>query len=161
MKNLLLYVTVCLLATLASCGKSETGGVRFENLTLQQALDKAGEENKLVFVDAHTSWCIPCRRMDHEVFPQKKVGDYMNATFVNVRFDMEKGEGLEIAEKYGVTRYPTFLVLAPDGTPVGTEVGGSRADKFLERIKEVVNLRPAPAQDADPTPGGSNPDMAE
>ena len=32
----------------------------FEELTLAKALEKAKAENKLVFIDTYTSWCMPC-----------------------------------------------------------------------------------------------------
>lgn len=57
------------------------------------------------------SWCGPCKMMDRNVFVKKSVGDYYNSTFVNARFDMEKGEGIEIAQKYMVRSYPTYLFL--------------------------------------------------
>ena len=34
-------------------------GVKFEDLTFEQALAKAKVENKLVFMDCYTSWCGP------------------------------------------------------------------------------------------------------
>ena len=34
----------------------------------------------------------------------------MNTRFVNVKLDMEKGEGRELAKKYQVKVYPTFLI---------------------------------------------------
>ena len=69
-------------------------GVNFEHLSFKEALDKAQAENKLVFVDCYTSWCGPCRNMTEHIFPQEKVGDYFNSKFVCVKYDMEKGKGL-------------------------------------------------------------------
>ena len=70
----------------------------------------------MVLVDCYTSWCGPCKIMASKILPQKEVGDFLNERFVCVKYDMEKGEGPEIAKKYGVEAYPTFLLLRADGT---------------------------------------------
>lgn len=133
MKYVLLSM-VCLFFSLAGMAQEE--GVRFENLTLEQALAKAKAENKLVFMDCYTSWCGPCKRMMNTVFPQKKVGDYMNAKFVNLKCDMEKGEGPELMKKYGVGVFPTYLMIHPDGSLAHKFKGAMSASDFLEGVKE-------------------------
>ena len=97
----------------------------FQELTLAKALEKAKIENKYVFVDCYTSWCGPCKMMAADILPLKEVGEYMNATFVSVKFDMEKGEGRDIQQKYKVSSYPTFLVLNVDGSLLHAVVGAS------------------------------------
>ena len=112
-------------------------GIKFEKGTFSEILAKAKAQKKLVFMDVYASWCGPCKRMASEVFTQKKVGDYFNATFVNAKFDAEVGEGRTIAARYGVNAYPTFLLLNGDGKLVGKMVGGSPADEFIRQIKEL------------------------
>ena len=112
-------------------------GIKFEKGTFSEILAKAKAQKKLVFMDVYASWCGPCKRMASEVFTQKKVGDYFNATFVNAKFDAEVGEGRTIATRYGVNAYPTFLLLNGDGKLVGKMVGGSPADEFIRQIKEL------------------------
>ena len=76
----------------------------FQELSLEKALEKAKGEGKgkMVFIDSYTSWCGPCKIMAKEVLPLKEVGDFLNERFVCVKYDMEKGEGPEIAKKYRV-----------------------------------------------------------
>ena len=35
----------------------------FQDISFSEALKKAKEENKMVFVDCYTSWCGPCKYM--------------------------------------------------------------------------------------------------
>lgn len=108
-------------------------GIAFEKEETAWAdiLKKAKTENKIVFVDAFTTWCGPCKTMAKNIFPQKEVGDVFNAKFVNAKIDMEKGEGPEIAKKYGVQAYPTYIFVNGDGELVHRSLGSMPAEKFI------------------------------
>ena len=84
-------------------------GIQFETGSWKEVLQKAKQENKLVFVDLYTTWCGPCKKMAAETFPQQTVGDYFNKNFVNYKIDAEKGEGPGLAGKYEVSAYPTLV----------------------------------------------------
>lgn len=128
---LMLFVGTALMA--------QNKGVTFETGTLSQTLEKAAKEKKMVFVDVYTTWCGPCKLVAEKVFPVAKVGDYFNKTFVNAKFDAEKGEGIKVAEKYSVSGYPTFLILDSNGKEVGRLVGANGdPDAFIERTKKAV-----------------------
>ena len=114
-------------------------GVNFKHLTFDEALAKAKAENKLIFMDCYTTWCGPCKYMTENVFPQEKAGEYFNPKFVCVKFDMEKGEGPELAKRFGVRAYPTFFIIRPDGTMQHTVVGGGEVDDFIARIEKGLN----------------------
>ena len=85
-------------------------------------------------MDCYTSWCGPCKMMTNDIFPQEKVGKYMNENFVCVKYDMEKGEGVELKKRYEVSAYPTFLVIDADGTMVHRFVGYRTANDLLSEL---------------------------
>ena len=113
-------------------------GIPFEDLGLDEALQKAAHTGKLVFVDCYTSWCGPCKTMSSQVFSQKAVGDYFKEHFVSLKVDMEQGEGPALAEKYAVRAYPTMLVLTPDGTVKYKILGGQDVRSFMDKIRRSV-----------------------
>ncbi len=115
-----------------------TGGIEFESGSFTDVLKKAQESGKLVFMDCYAVWCGPCKLMAKEVFPQKIVGDYFNKNFINYKLDMEKGEGVDIAKKYGIKAYPTFLILNGDGKELGRIVGGAPAEEFIKKVQKTV-----------------------
>ena len=141
--NLILTVMKKILLLIAACFTLQVGvfaQTNFEELTLDEALVKAKNENKLVFLDTYTSWCGPCAYMAKTVFPQKEMGDFMNPRFVCLKVDAEKGEGVEIAKRYGVTAFPTFFILTPDGEVRHKIVGGSETPaEFIARVKEGLD----------------------
>ena len=113
--------------------------INFEKGTFKEILAKAKKEKKLVFMDAFAVWCGPCKLMEKNIFPLASVKEYYNANFINARFDMEKGEGREIAAKYGVRSYPSFLFLNGDGEVVMTNYGYMGEEAFLAMAKEANN----------------------
>ena len=140
MKSLISIFAFLMLSFTAFC----QGGVNFEHITFDEALAKAKAENKLVFMDCYTSWCGPCKYMTETIFPQEKAGEFFNPKFVCVKFDMEKGEGPELAKRFGVRAYPTFLILRPDGTVQHKVVGGGELDKFIEKVEKGLNEKTSP-----------------
>ncbi len=126
---------------------SQGKGVVFQEITLQEALKKAKESKKgpnLIFMDCYTSWCGPCKDMTNNVFPQEICGTFFNANFINIKFDMEKGEGLEIAKRYSVSVYPTFLILDSEGNEINRVIGSDKAESFIEKVKIAMDPSNSP-----------------
>lgn len=131
-KIILLLVSVCMIAPLMA-------QTNFQDLTLKDALEKAKKEGKKVYVDCYTSWCGPCKIMAEKILPLKEVGDFLNERFVCVKYDMEKGEGPEIAKKYGVEAYPTFLLLDADGRLIQSIVGmTSGGEELIYQVRLAI-----------------------
>lgn len=100
-----------------------TTGIKFFNGSFKEAKAKAKAENKIIFMDAYTSWCGPCKMMKQGTFPDPLVGKVFNDKFVSVAYDMEVGEGIDLAEKFQVQAYPTLLFLDADGNVISNELG--------------------------------------
>ena len=115
-------------------------GIRFGNDSLlSDALARSKKEGKLVFIDCYTSWCGPCKYLAKEIFTQKEVGDFYNSHFINLSFDMEKGEGINIRTKYAVQAYPTLLFLNAAGETVHVGVGALDANTLIELGKTAMD----------------------
>lgn len=137
MKRILLTI-ICIL-TAATCMTASAQGINFvEGKTFAEVLAMAKEQGRLVFMDCYTEWCGPCKRMAREEFTKQEAGDYFNAKFVNLKMDMEKGEGPEVAKKYDVGAYPTFLILQADGTLQGRCVGSADIGQFIKKIEDIL-----------------------
>ena len=132
---LLVFMTSFVFAQTAE----STVGINFEKGTWSEILSKAKQENKYVFLDAFTTWCGPCKWMDKNVFPTAEAGTFFNKNFVNAKIDMEKGEGIEIAKKYGVNVYPTYLYVNGDGELVHRLVGAMDGAAFISASSNALN----------------------
>ena len=117
----------------------------FRDVTYKEAIAAAKAEKKQVFIDFYTSWCGPCKMMMKNVFPLKEVGDYLNAKFVCVKIDAEKGEGPELAKRYKVKAYPTFVAIDPDENVLMTKEGGAfDGREFVGSIDRLIDPNKSP-----------------
>lgn len=110
-------------------------GIRFEHSTFAEALEKASQAGKKIFMDCYTSWCAPCQMMNRTVFTDPEVGEFFNRHFINVKFDMEKGEGIQLSKRYGMQVFPTYLLLDAEGNELHRVVGGHDPKEFIELIR--------------------------
>jgi len=116
----------------------ESKGINFFEGTWQQALDLAEKEQKLIFLDAYAVWCGPCQLMKWKVFPSTKAGEFFNSNFINLKVDMENGEGPELAMKYGVTAYPSLLFIDHTGKVKKYAAGYHTANQLVELGKQAL-----------------------
>lgn len=118
---------------------SQAAGIEFVSGSWKEVLDQAKSERKLIFVDAYTVWCGPCKAMSRNTFPKEKVGAFFNEHFVSYKFDMEKGEGLEFAEKYQVSAYPTLLFINHLGEVVHKSLGYKTPDQLINEGRQALD----------------------
>lgn len=118
--------------------------INFENLTLREALTKAQNNNKLIYIDCYTSWCGPCQVMDKEVFTNKEVAIFFNANFINLKKDMEIGEGQIIRKGYNIKAFPTALFINSKGELMHVFVGGLNAENFISEGKKAIKSNTLP-----------------
>lgn len=137
--SFILFFPICM-----SSFAQTTGSVHFSESSWNQMLAQAKSENKLIFVDAFAVWCGPCKWMDKNVLTDSGVSNLYNRNFINLKSDMEKGEGIALKEKYNVRAYPTYLFINGDGEVVHKGVGQSTLSEFtqlgLDALSPVRNM---------------------
>ncbi len=138
-------------------------GIEFFKGSFEEAKAEATESNKLIFMDGYATWCGPCKWMAKNVFTDDKVGEMFNASFVNMKMDMEKGEGPRLARIYKLRAYPTLFILDGEGKVLAKNEGALPAEDFLqwataavkkhnpELLESVESVEPESAPEATPT----------
>lgn len=120
---------------------AQNRSIEFNHDDFNALKQKAQAENKLIFVDAFTVWCGPCKYMAKNIFTNDTVADFYNKHFINAKIDMEKGEGIELAKKYQVMCYPNLLFIDGKGNLVHRTAGSMTAKEFIS-LGEMA-LKPA------------------
>lgn len=138
MKNKI-TLTLTIFSFLSFVSLAQHRSIVFEHGSFKEIKEKALKENKLIFVDAFTTWCGPCKQMSKNVFTNDTVADYYNKNFVNAKIDMEKGEGIELAKQYDVRCYPNLLFVDGNGNLVHRTAGSMSVKEFVSLAEETKN----------------------
>jgi thiol-disulfide isomerase/thioredoxin len=128
-KSILTFIILSLISL------SSAQGIEFFHGSFEEAKIEAKAQGKLIFMDAYAVWCGPCKMMTNTVFPQQEVGDFFNANFINLKVDMEKGEGVDLRRQYGVSAYPTLLLIDAQGEVVQQIKGAKSAESLISWAK--------------------------
>ena len=100
---------------------------------LPQAQAQAKTENKIVLMDfTGSDWCGWCIKFKKEVFDTQEFQDYAakNVVLVELDYPRKKEQSADLKkanaalkDKYGISGYPTLIVLDKDGKKIGKQVG--------------------------------------
>lgn len=117
--------------------KNAADGIQFTEASWREILKKAKAEKKVIFLDAYASWCGPCKLLQKNVFTKKAVGDFYNEKFINVKMDMEKGEGPALSQVYPLEVYPTLLFIDGNGRVLKKVLGLQTPENLIAIGKSV------------------------
>lgn len=113
--------------------------ITFINQDIAAAKKAAKAKDQIMFVDAYTTWCGPCKMMDRNTFNDKEVATFYNDNFVNLKLDMEKGNGVSFSSTYEVRGYPSLLFLDADGQLVHRALGYHNTKDFLSLGEAAID----------------------
>ena len=108
------------------------------NDDLDAALAMAKAEKKPVFIDFYADWCAPCKVLDDGVFHDYDVAEFMNKNVINLKVNIEKGNGAALKQKMWVSALPTLLFLYPNGQEIGRKEALPLIADFKKMMKTAV-----------------------
>ena len=112
------------------------------NGSVEQAFAAARAQNKPVFLYWGAKWCPPCHELKATVFSRP---DFIGKLrlFVPVQLDGDDPGAQKWGEKFGVSGYPTVLVLSADQGELARISGGMDLAQYAEVLDLVLgDVRP-------------------
>lgn len=128
------YMLAFLIGTL---GNLSAQMVLFQG-SFDDALKKAKEEKKDLFVDFYADWCGPCKMMASQVFSLPEVGEYFNVRFVCVQVNVEAKENVAVSKKYNVKVLPTMVFISREGKELQRIEGVMQPEAFIKEAKVAL-----------------------
>ena len=114
-------------------------GVKFHDLTYEEAAARAEAEEKIVFIDFFTTWCLPCKEMDRTTFQDPEVAAWLAQHAIALKVDAEENETNEaLAARFGVKSFPNYVYLTPKGELLDRITGKKDSAEFLELSASVI-----------------------
>jgi protein disulfide-isomerase len=140
-----LAVTLLAAWTVLSAGAAE-----LEWMTdLAKAKTQAKAEKKMVLMDfTGSDWCPPCMILEKNVFSTPEFGAFAKDNLVLVRVDFPRKKKLapelqkaneELAKQFGVTVFPTVVVLNSEGKQISKEEAYQRtgAKEYIANLQKL------------------------
>ena len=127
--NLLLkciITTIIVSGTIIPAGNAQ--GIQFEESTFNEALAKARQQKKLLFIDCYTTWCGPCKMLAPTL---DEVAAETAGKAAVYKLDIDQSP--DIAQKYGVMSVPTLMVFE-NGQVKNQAVGVQPKQNILSMI---------------------------
>jgi thioredoxin 1 len=81
---------------------------KYHTINSPASLEKLAADNKFVFIDFTATWCPPCK-MVAPVFEKHAETNTRDGKFAFAKVDVD--DQSEVAQKYGITAMPTFILL--------------------------------------------------
>lgn len=117
----------------AEIKRSNSRSVGFGN-RIQDALEKARQEDKSVFLVIYSNDSRNSLIMDKNVFNLDVVADFYNKNFINEKIEA----GQEFSQSYGVSDYPAYLFLNGGGKEIYRAAGYLNADSLINLGKNAL-----------------------
>ena len=138
MKNLVIILVF--LFSVGICTAQENEGVKFLDISFEQAFEQAKQEGKQVFVKYSTKGCAPCKIMDMSVYTNSDIAEKMNQNFVCIKLDPMKDKSLEkrAREVHKIRGFPTMMFFKSDGSLISKAIGGKSVEEFNQLLNNVV-----------------------
>jgi len=114
-------------------------------LSFGRAIERAEERTSPIVAVFETGWCGYCKKMNKTTFKDPQVVDRLNE-LVAVKVNAEDGSerdgysGRDLAARYGVSGYPTLMVLSPDGRVLARRSGYLSASELMTWINSTVSI---------------------
>jgi thioredoxin 1 len=117
--------------------------VNFYNGTFENALAEAQRTGKGLMLDFTAKWCGPCQLMGKETFRNSSVADVAQKLYIPVKVDIEQFSGMDIADRFKVSQYPTIVFLDSKGKYVNRIKGFYPSSNLIVEMKKNSRMKNA------------------
>jgi len=160
-KLIKIALTILLLTTISSvyAEKPATSGAEPGKWTqdMDAAAALAKQKNLPMLINfTGSDWCGWCKLMDSNVFSKQEWQDYARDNLVLVTIDFPKNKSIvpdkfikrneELKDRFGVSGFPTYIVLESDAATVLGQLGAGRditPESFIAGLSQFFRFRDA------------------
>ena len=89
----------------------------------KEVLARAKREEKQVLLHFGADWCLPCKQMKKNTYTNSIVKTKLVKEYLPFEIDVDYFWGMDIAEAFEVTKYPTIIILNSKGKQISKHEG--------------------------------------
>ncbi|MEM9364870.1 MAG: thioredoxin family protein [Planctomycetota bacterium] len=151
------------IAAVASSGSAVWAEITWHQ-DLRAAHQMATEQNKPLLLHFYSDNCIWCDRLEEGAFTQPSVGQAVNDSVIAVK--VHAGQAKELAEMFQVRKFPTDVIVTPEGDTLSHGVSPQDPQKYIAMLTTAASKHraalgaPVDVSPATPHPTTPNPPSA-
>ena len=118
-------------------------------MNYNDALEKAKDSKKMIFVDLYADWCVPCRIMDANTYSDPTVASLLNTRFFPVKLDADSQDTIVCDGKrktvqrcyfdvWNLSVLPAFVLIAPKGLSIMTIKDSFTAEEMKYLLYQIL-----------------------
>lgn len=106
----------------------------FTKATFQNLLDSSAKTGKNLMIFCSTEWCSWCVKMENTTFQDPGIKAILDKNFIWAVMDMENGDGKNVAMKFRIKNYPSFIYFNAQGDYVYRSIGYEDVQSFTNTL---------------------------
>lgn len=99
--------------------------------------EKAALDGKKVFIKFGARWCLPCKMMEANVFPDAEISRLLADNYLTLTVDVDKIDGINLRQAFNVEAIPSFIILDNNQNLIGKYEGAKRIDELRSILGNV------------------------
>ncbi|WCL48579.1 thioredoxin family protein [Leptospira sp. GIMC2001] len=104
--------------------------------SILKAMEKAKKENKPIFVELYADWCVYCKTLEKNIFPDPQVTQALSG-YIPVRLNGE--EYPNFMDRYNAVGFPTLLFLDKHSNFISKLPGMPTKDMVIREAKSALS----------------------
>lgn len=134
MKNTAALLIAAVVFALAGAAGAQETITWYEDF--QQASQVAGQQGRLLLLHFYSDDCVPCVKVERNVFSQPVVAQAIERSYVAVKVHVKKQP--QLATRYNVTQWPTDVVVSPAGQEIFRTVSPQSAQDYVLFVSQIA-----------------------
>ena len=136
--RIVLFALLAAVVSMAGCGVGSEPVPEVETFTEFASATAVAEERGIpILVDFYATWCAPCKVFDADLESTASLGEALQGVAFTTLDAEREDSGLDLAEKYDVHVFPSFLLLDAEGEEIDRWAGYSTAEDFIATLKDA------------------------
>ena len=107
-----------------------------DHYSFSQALEIAQQKNQPILANFSALWCGACRTLEKTLLSKNTVQHRLRNDVVYVRLEQTNRQHQALFAKYGISSYPTLLLLDTQGKLIDSIGYGLDEQQLLDRIPQ-------------------------
>jgi len=101
-------------------------------------MEKSANDGKKIFIKFGAKWCLPCKMMEANVFPDEQIQQLLFENFHTLTINVDNLDGINLRQFYNVETLPSFIILDSQQNEIERYEGA----KKIEELRSILGGNP-------------------